>query len=739
MKNSLLKCRYLFFAWVIAACSLVVPQRNTPVTTLPNQSNTQIVEQSTAITKTIPIEPTRTPMPELAASPTLTPTPRPSNTPTPTPTIVLPVGLLTPLPMQRVPLVSLTLPMIAQIARWGDGGVADMAYSLDGSLLAVGTEIGLYLYQAQSLELVYFIPTPRPVEKVAFSRDGSQIAFVAGGIRTIRASDGQLLWHQPLSLSAAGLGYSPEMPVVSVLVRDSEELYLYSWQVTDGTPMDRVWIHELYGTGLALSPQVNVAADWALGKYSNQIRVWNLPEGQQVRKWDLGMSERIERLVIAPDGRSLVTVSYGVAGSTWVDPRFLQVRDIKTGALKLSMRLNIPPVNQPPWALAFNQPSESYDGSFSSQLALSFTQLTRIIDINNGKTIADFTNNLQTSSLALVFSPDGSQLATGAVEVWDTQAKARLAYHNHGQISLFSLAHDSQAVAYPYRSGLIVRSLQDGSIEPGLAPISSTVALSNTLTALAPSSAAGFTSTLQASLENLKGMVISLDISPDNTRLAAGTDQGTIYLWDTFGWRLVKVIPSEDSPVISLSFSNDSTWLATSTLSGHLRLFGASDGTLKRSWRSSNNGIAGVAFSPDGSLMESNIKDLNFWQVPQMRLLRSLHGIDASSGNYAFSPNGGLVALNTDGVNILDTHTGMGNKCRLNQNSLPFSEDFTLDAKYLLTSWSDGMIYAIDPASCQTIFEFDHAIPGVLHITADHTLVVMASAGTIEIWGLPRP
>ncbi len=65
---------------------------------------------------------------------------------------------------------------VAQLARWGKGTVNRVAWSPDGRLLAVASSLGIYLYDAQTLEEVRFIETDSWVASVAFSPDGQTLA-----------------------------------------------------------------------------------------------------------------------------------------------------------------------------------------------------------------------------------------------------------------------------------------------------------------------------------------------------------------------------------------------------------------------------------------------------------------------------------------------------------------------------------------------------------------------------------
>ena len=100
----------------------------------------------------------------------------------------------TPYPPPREPLGPENAARVAQLARWGKGWVAEIAFSPDGRLLAVASSIGVYLYAADLRE-VRFLPTDAPVRSVAFSPDGRALAL-ASEDRTIRlwdAASGALL------------------------------------------------------------------------------------------------------------------------------------------------------------------------------------------------------------------------------------------------------------------------------------------------------------------------------------------------------------------------------------------------------------------------------------------------------------------------------------------------------------------------------------------------------------------
>ena len=82
----------------------------------------------------------------------------------------------------------LSLPEGAK-ARLGKGSVNEVKYSPDGTKLAVASDIGIWIYDAQTGEEIDLITGhTRWVSSVAFSPDGNKIASGSGG-STIRLWD----------------------------------------------------------------------------------------------------------------------------------------------------------------------------------------------------------------------------------------------------------------------------------------------------------------------------------------------------------------------------------------------------------------------------------------------------------------------------------------------------------------------------------------------------------------------
>lgn len=106
-----------------------------------------------------------------------------------------PVLAGTPMPGPVAVISPETAERVVQLARWGKGMVNQVAWSPDGRLLAVASSLGVYIYNAETLEEVRFIQSDAWVSSVAFSPDGQTLASGSWDttVRLWRVADGSLL------------------------------------------------------------------------------------------------------------------------------------------------------------------------------------------------------------------------------------------------------------------------------------------------------------------------------------------------------------------------------------------------------------------------------------------------------------------------------------------------------------------------------------------------------------------
>lgn len=166
--------------------------------------------------------------PNVAVSPTFTPAPTATEritataTETSQPTItstsapIQPTPTRTPIPLPDQAITMDNIDQVVQIARWGKGTATAVDYSPDGKYLAVASKIGVYLYDAETYDLVRsFEDFPRGVEDISFSPDSNALAVVADArVDFIAIPDGKNI--DSLAEPASKVSFSPDGKLLAV-------------------------------------------------------------------------------------------------------------------------------------------------------------------------------------------------------------------------------------------------------------------------------------------------------------------------------------------------------------------------------------------------------------------------------------------------------------------------------------------------------------------------------------------
>ena len=311
------------------------------------------------------------------------------------------------------------LPKAAKM-RLGKGGINAMQFSPDGTQLAVGNDIGIWLYDAKAgKEIALFTGI---CESLAFSPDGR---FLANG------GFGKL-WSQELHLweitTRRKISSTSESRPATAL-RFSEDgktlVSVDSW----GATISRLDIEKgerdvttLEGQPDSLGHIIEVYTfrhdRVAGGKRDGKIRLWDATTGKKlttlsghaVENQDPSLDTHVLALAFSPDGTRLASGSTDTTVRLW--------NTATPNDAPITLREHTGWVN----VLTF-----SPDGKL---LASGGTDKTvQLWDVATGEPLTTLTGHLS-GIAALTFSPDGSTLASGStdgtIRFWDTATGAPL-------------------------------------------------------------------------------------------------------------------------------------------------------------------------------------------------------------------------------------------------------------------------------------------------------------------------
>jgi WD40 repeat protein len=151
-----------------------------------------------------------------------------------------------------------------------------------------------------------------------------------------------------------------------------------------------------------------------------------------------------------------------------------------------------------------------------------------------------------------------------------------------------------------------------------------------------------------ACLRGHKGLVACVAFSPDSQRLASGSADYNVRLWDTAtGDRLVCLCRHKVS-VRCVAFSPDGTRLVSGSADSIVRVWDAAGGTELACLRGHEKSVTSVAFSPDGTRVASasDDKTVRVWDASNGECLEILEGIgDVSAIARTTSRGTGWIAL----------------------------------------------------------------------------------------------
>ncbi len=299
-----------------------------------------------------------------------------------------------------------------------------------------------------------------------------------------------------------------------------------------------------------------------------------------------------------------------------------------------------PDMNRYPFSVTFSRDGrELLSGGFDATKGgySSTYGLIRRWDVATGKLIGQPLQGYTSGVYAVALSPDGQTLAalesSNGVRLWDVGSGRSISlFGGYGyDVTRMAFSPDGKTVATANdKDGTI--TLWDGARGwPRNWPF-------------------------DQPLHGGEAKVAALAFSPDGQRLASGSADGTVRLWEAAtGQLLGQPIAAHSSVVSSLAFSPDGRRLASGGYDRAIRLWDAATGkavTQPAFSASASNGlglVTSLAFSPDGKLLASGAP-VELWDAASGQPIIG-QPLNATAGvihALAFSPDGQWLAVAGD-------------------------------------------------------------------------------------------
>ncbi|MFD3504963.1 NB-ARC domain-containing protein [Streptomyces sp. NPDC058678] len=238
---------------------------------------------------------------------------------------------------------------------------------------------------------------------------------------------------------------------------------------------------------------------------------------------------------------------------------------------------------------------------------------------------------------AVVFSPDGTRLATGGddgmVRVWDLAA---------GEILHTMAGHTRRvnAAVFSYDGARLVTAGDDWRVR-----------IWDPATGRSLHTLTGHTSEVRA-----------LALSPDGTRLVTAEYFGMVRVWDLATGRPLQIVGSFTGGVNAVVFSHDGSRLATVANDGTVQIWDSATGEALYTLVGHTRRVNAVALSPNGTCLVTAGDDwrVRVWDPATGGNLHTLTGHTGAVNAVAFSPDEAYIAAagNDGTVRVRDSATG---------------------------------------------------------------------------------
>ena len=541
------------------------------------------------------------------------------------------------------------------------GGIATLAFSPNGELLAIGTANGeVKLWNIlESIPVLACSGHTDWLRSVAFSPDGRLLASSSYDqtVRLWEVSSGKclhvlnvlgvalLLEEQSSFLSS--IAFSCDGMTLAIGVNDR----VWLWDVTTANRIRTLQGHA------ALVQTVDFSLDGRLvasGSEDHTIRLWEVSTGECLNVLQ-GHSAWVRSVAFSRDGRLLAS-----GGSD----RTVRLWEVSTGECLNVLRGHSAWVR----SVAF-----SPDGRL---LASSGEDCTvRLWKVSAGECI----NILQGHTdwvIGLAFSPDGRLLASNGgddqtVRFWETGSGRCIATLQGYSNRVLSAALDP--TGHRIASGSEDRIVRIWDASSGQC------------------------------LKALRGhdnWVVTIAFSPDGRLVASGSEDRTIRLWEVSTGQCLNVLQGHANWAQTVAFSPDGRLVVSGSDDRTLRLWEVSTGQCLNILRGHSAWVRSVAFSSDGRLVVSGSDDhsIRLWEVSTGECLNVLQGHSAWVRSVAFSPDGRLVVSsgNDHTLRLWEVSTGQCTKILQRGKGLTYPVAFCPDGQILANGSNNQSIQLWD-------------------------------------------
>lgn len=389
------------------------------------------------------------------------------------------------------------------------------------------------------------VSSPRGVRIASGSSDGTLSVWDLEGDRTMARWQAHRGWVRALAATPDG----------SRIVSASHDRTLTLWELESGRELVTWRGHEAGVTCVAVTPDGKYAVS---GSDDHTLKLWELETGRELATWT-GHSAWIRALALSPDGRIVVSGSLDGVVKVW---------DRESGRPRGGWQAHARGIG----SLVILPDGETVvSASDDGSLALWSLKTGKQIALLEGHT--DLVRTVAAT-------PDGKRAVSGSLDgtakVWDLEtAIARPTGKRHAvEISGMALIPPRRRAVLLERNGLHFLDLSTGS--------------------------------LVESWTGQGGRVRSLAVTQDGTRIATGSEDSTVRIWDVASCRVLTTLTGHIDRVTAVAFSEDGRRLASGSHDGTVKAWDVATGAELWSRSAHLRWITALVITPTGHVVSAS-------------------------------------------------------------------------------------------------------------------------------------